>query len=363
MPRTISTRPQGPKTRRARLLQTLEAEVLAGKYPPDKPMPSEYDMCDRFKVSRTTVRHALSDLSHKGLIYKQHGRGTFAHRVQPRAIKPIGLLIREPQKLSNPYFVDLIRGANTYLMSLGTYISVLHQSPQEWNAELIRSLSGVIVIPTPLQQEDIDALDRWRLPYVICTDAVLKGPTISYDFRNAALRLTEGLLGLGHRKFGIISGHMQHGELLKKDGIREALTKAGIDFNTVPDYMTNFDEKIGRQAATTLLSSHPEITAIITTDDILALIAMQVAQQKGRRVPFDLSVVGFNDLPVSALFEPALTSVHFPVVEAGRKAAEMLCLHNLKGEPIVSKPMGHEIIWRQSTAPTPVQPTSLKAPA
>lgn len=339
------------KTERSRLFHALEAEILAGKHPSDEPMPSEYDLCARFKVSRTTVRHALSDLAHKGLIYTQHGRGTFAHRVQARTLKPIGLLIREPEKLSNPYFVDLIRGANTYLLSLGTYVSVIHQSPQEWTAELIRSLSGVIVIPTPLQQEDIDALERWHLPYVICTDAVLKGPTISYDFRGAALHLTEGLLGLGHRKFGIISGHMQHGDLLKKEGIREALTKAGIDYGSVPDYMTNFNEKIGREAAHTLFTNHPEITAVIATDDVLALIAMQVAQQKGRHVPFDVSVVGFNDLSISALFEPALTSVHFPVVEAGRKAAEMLCLHQLKGEPIVSKAMGHHIVWRQSTAP------------
>ncbi|MGH7944087.1 MAG: substrate-binding domain-containing protein [Opitutaceae bacterium] len=359
MPRTTPSdpSPKNRKTQRARLLRVLETEIIGGKYPPEEPMPSEHELCARFKVSRTTVRHALGDLAHKGHIYKQHGRGTFAHRVQPRPIKPIGLLIREPQKLSNPYFVDLIRGANSYLMSIGSYVSVIHQSPQEWTSHLIGSIGGVIVIPTPLKQEDIDALERWRLPYVICTDAVLKGPTISYDFRSAALHLTEGLLGLGHRKFGIISGHMQHGDLLKKDGIREALTKAGIDFDAVPDYMTNFDEKIGRQAANALFARHPEITAIIATDDILALIAMQVAQQRGRRVPFDLSVVGFNDLAVSALFEPALTSVHFPVVEAGRKAAEMLCLHIMKGEPIVSKPMGHEIIWRQSTAPiTPVTP-------
>lgn len=349
----MPAKPKVRKTERSRLLRILEAEILAGRYSPDEPMPSEHDLCARFKVSRTTVRHALGDLAHKGHIYKQHGRGTFAHRVQPRAIKPIGLLIREPQKLSNPYFVDLIRGANTYLMSLGTYISVIHQSPQEWPAELIRSLSGVIVIPTPLQQADIDALERWKLPYVICTDAVLKGPTISYDFRNAALHLTEGLLRLGHTKFGIISGHMQHGDLLKKEGIREALAAAGIKFDAVPDYMTNFDEKIGREAAKTLFATHPDITAIIATDDMLALVAMQVAQQLGRRVPFDVSVVGFNDLAVSALFEPALTSVHFPVVEAGRKAAEMLCLHTLKGEAVVSKPMGHEIIWRQSTAPAP----------
>lgn len=349
MPRSSDSPPA--ETQRKRVLRTLESELLAGKYSPNVAMPSEFDLCTRFKVSRTTVRLALDELSHRGLIYKRHGKGTFAHRVEPRPIKPIGLLIREPQKLSNPYFADLIRGANTYLMSLGSCISVIHQSPGSWSSSLIQSMGGVIVIPTPLQQEDIDALTHLRLPYVICTDAVLSGPTISYDVQQAAQRLTEGLLALGHRRFGIVSGHMQHADLLKKNGIAAALRTVGIDFSQVPDFMTNFDERLGRQAAQALLTTHRDVTAVIATDDLLALIVMQVAQQSGRRVPSDLSVAGFNDLPMSALFEPALTTVHFPIIEAGRKAAEMLCLHLLKHEPLGSISMGHHIVWRQSTAP------------
>lgn len=337
--------------RRQVLLRELKDEVLAGKYPPDQPMPSEHELCARFAVSRTTVRHALADLANLGLIYKRHGSGTYAHRVQPQPLKPIGLLIREAQKLSNPYFVDLIRGANTYLMSLGSYVSVISQSPAEWPSHLIQSLSGVIVIPTPLQQADIDTLERWKLPFVICTDALLDGPTLSYDVKEAARRLTEGLLAMGHRRFGLISGHMQHGDRLKKDGIRDALTAAGLNYDDVPDYQTNFDEQAGREAARALLRDHPEVTAIIASDDMLALIAIQVAQQAGRRVPAELSVAGFNDLAVSALFEPALTSVHFPVLDAGRLAAEVICLRVLKNEPIRSQSLGHKIIWRQSTAP------------
>lgn len=343
--------------RHADLSRTLEKEILAGKHPPTVPMPSEHQMCARFKVSRTTVRLALSRLANMGYIYKQHGRGTFAHRVERQSIKSIGLLACEPEKLGNPYFVDLIRGINTYLISLGSHISVINQPPRDWPAHLIQSIDGVIVIPTPLKQDDIADLEKWGKPYIIASDSELSGPAILYDIENAARHLTEGLLALGHRRFGIISGHRQHSDLIKKRGIAAALEKAGIDFATVPNYLTNFDVRLGRQAAQDLLKSHPEITALITTDDVLAMAAMQVAQQMGRKVPFDLSVVGFNDLAISALIDPALTTVQFPVVAAGRKAAELLCHKVLKGEPLTSPRMGHEIIWRQSTAPAPVAKT------
>jgi LacI family transcriptional regulator len=299
------------------------------------------------------VRLALSQLAQKGYIYKQHGRGTFTHRVETPRIKPIGLLACEPEKLGNPYFVDLIRGLNTYLTSVGSYVSVISQPPREWASHLIHSVDGVVVVPTPLRQEDIGDLERWGKPYLIASDSELQGPAILYDVETAARRLTEGLLEFGHRKFGIISGHRQHSDLLKKRGIAAALEKAGISFSAIPNYLTNFDVKLGRQAAQDLLESRPETTALIATDDVLAISAIQVAQQCGRKVPFNLSVVGFNDLAISALVSPALTTVHFPVVSAGRRAAEVLCLKVLKGEPVTSTQIGHEIIWRQSTAPAP----------
>ena len=346
MPKEAPTR----NTQRAAILTTLEREIAEGKYPPEQAMPSEHEMCRRFQVSRGTVRLVLADLEHKGHIYKRHGKGTFAHPAQQHSLRPIGLLIREPQKLSNPYFMDLIRGANSYLSSVGSYVSVIHQSAEEWSAQLINSLDGVIVVPTPLKPEEIAALNRSKLPYIICTDARMRGPTISYGVREAAQELTMGLLKLGHRKFGIISGHMKHSDLLKKQGIAKALDSKGIAFDTVPDYLTNFDATCGREAARELLTKHPDVTAIIASDDVLAIVAIQVAQQLGRRVPEDLSVVGFNDLPLSALFDPALTTVNFPVLDAGRRAAELLCLHALKKEPLASQDLGYRINWRQSTA-------------
>lgn len=341
--------PNRKLARHTNLSQVLEKELLSGKYPPSVPLPSENELCKRFDVSRTTVRLALSHLANRGYIYKQHGRGTFAHHVRRQTVKPTALLACEPEKLENPYFLDLIHGANSYLISLGSHLSIISQRPHEWSSSLISSISAAIVIPTPLQQEDLKHFEDWGMPYVIASESELRGPSISYGIEVAAERLTEGLLAMGHRKIGLISGRRRHSDLIKRRGVDHALIRAGIDVATVPDLMTNFDLRLGKQATQELLRSHPDVTAIIASDDLLAIAAMQVAQAMGKRIPVDLSVAGFNDLAMSALFTPALTTVKFPVFAAGRRAAEALCLRVMRNEPLPTLDMGHEILWRESS--------------
>lgn len=345
----MKANPAPKLSRHTQLSQVLEKELLSGKYPPSVPMPSENELCIRFGVSRTTVRLALGHLANCGYIYKQHGRGTFAHHVQRQTIKPIALLACEPAKLENPYFMDLIHGANSYLITLGSYLSIISQRPHEWSQHLVSSISAAIVIPTPLQQEDVAHFECWGMPYVIASESELQGPSISYGIEEAAERLTDGLLALGHAKLGLISGRRQHSDLIKRRGVDRALVRAGIEVAAVPDLMTNFDLRLGKQATQELLRSHPEVTAIIASDDWLAIAVMQTAQAMGRRIPADLSVVGFNDLAMSALFTPALTTVKFPIFAAGRRAAEALCLRVLRDEPLPPLEMGHEILWRESS--------------
>lgn len=339
------------ETNRQRIVKALSGEILASTYAPDVPMPSEHELCARFEVSRITVRLALSDLEHKGLLYRRHGSGTYAHPVKERMVKPLLLLEREPQKVGSAFFTDLIRGINGYLMTIGSHLSVVNDPPRLWFGALTQSVAGVIVVPNLIMPEDLRELERLKLPYVICPNSEFTAPTVGFDVKKSARKVTQGLLDLGHRKFALISGHAQHTDKLKKEGIAEVLSKAGIEFSSVPDYMTNYDEKLGRLAAQKLFHSHPDRTAVIATDDVLALIVVQVAQQIGKSVPFDLSVVGFNDLAISALFEPALSTVHYPILEAGRTAAEMVCLHVLKGSPLQSVDLAHKINWRQTTGP------------
>lgn len=334
-----------------RVTRALSSEILKGKYKGDGALPTEKELGERFSVSRITVRRALSDLEHMGLVYRRHGSGTYAYPVQKRTLAPIALILLEPHKLSNPYFADLIRGANTYLMTIGSHISVLHRAPRDWSPTFGRSFAGAIVVPSQVTVDDLESLRKFELPFVVCPNSDIPAPTVGFDVRKAAETLTSGLIALGHRRFALISGHDEGTDMQKKEGIAMALKAAGIEMTSVPDYRTNYDEQVGRDAAYKIMKDHPETTAVVATDDVLGVIMVQTAIQSGRCVPRDLSVVGFNDLSMSALLEPALSTVHFPIAEAGRCAAEMLCLCVLKRTPLSSIDLPYRLVWRQSTAP------------
>ena len=100
-----------------------------------------------------------------------------------------------------------------------------------------------------------------------------------------------------------------------------------------------------------LLSHFPRPTAVIAFDDSLALQTISVLQHAGLSVPRDVSVAGFNDSPFSAMTRPAITTVRFPLFEAGRRAASALVAAAIKNKPARNIILKHAVIWRESTGP------------
>jgi len=166
-----------------------------------------------------------------------------------------------------------------------------------------------------------------------------------------AQNLTERLLTLGHRRFGIISGHNEHSDRHRKNGIARALKKAGISFAGVTDITTNYDAQAGHNAAIELFRTAKRPTAVIAFDDCLAAQTMVAAKAQGLRIPEDLSVVGFNDSPFGLFLDPPLTTIRFPAFEAGRKGAELLVAAGQEKKPVSSFTLNYELVWRKSVGP------------
>jgi DNA-binding LacI/PurR family transcriptional regulator len=336
------------KTLQATVLKVLSKEICEGRYSPDCPMPSENDLCERFGISRPTVRLVLAELEHQGLIYRHHGKGTFVHVIPAVQVKPIAMLLREPGKLASTYIMDIIHGANSYLSGLGSHLIVVDTPPSKWSNRLVQSLGGVLVIPSRLNSSELEMIGDFKLPYLIVMESDLKGPTLKMDPAGAARELTEELIKWGHRRFGLISGHNEHSDRQKKRGITLALKKAGIAFSSMKDIPTNYDVQAGRNAAIELLTCENRPTAIIAFDDCLAAQTISIAKEQGLRIPDDLSVVGFNDSPFSNFQDPPLTTVRFPAFEAGRKGAELIISAQKRNLPVPSTTFDHEVIWRKS---------------
>ena len=327
--------PQRTSTARARLVSAVTQEILSRNEQTSFPISSEHQLCRRFNVSRVTVRLALSDLENRGLIYRKHGKGTFAHGSSTRVHRYLGVLMREPQSSDHRPIAELIRGAQTVMASLRSAILLINTPPEEWRSEKASSLGGVIVVPNGVTPHDLEVLANRKLPYLIFTESTLPGPQVHLGQRQAGRYMTEQLLKQGHRQLALLSGFDAALDAVKLEGIHDALNEAGIDPAKIPQVTAQGSAYPLIQAAKDVLKIRPRPTAVIAFDDSLgSLLSFQARRNEGLRVPQDLSIVSFHDWPYLSCVDPALSTVHFEFFAAGRRAAEALSQAALTGERV-----------------------------
>ncbi len=134
------------------------------------------------------------------------------------------------------------------------------------------------------------------------------------------------LVVLGHQSIGHLAGPQQHSTgFLRRQGFAQAMARHGFDPNQAPSVIArNCTRGQGSEAARRLLASHPEITAIVAANDLLALGIYDVLRERGLNCPQDISVVGHDDMPLVDLIHPALTTIRISHKEIGRQAADLL---------------------------------------
>lgn len=346
--------PKRTSTARARLVATLTEEILNSPEQSAFPIASEHQLCRRFNISRVTVRLALSDLENRGIIYRKHGKGTFAHGRSTRTYRNIGVIMRSPQANEHRPIAEIVRGIQTVMAPLHAGVLLISAPPTEWRPEKASSLGGVIVVPQDITPRDLDSLRDRNLPYLILGETPLEGPRIMLGQREAARKLTERVLNLGHRRIALLSGFDPSLDAAKRAGIYEALQAAGINPNTVPEFSAHGEEADMFKASQELFKQRPRPTAVIAFDDSLASMAsFQARRQENLTIPGDISIVSFHDWPYLSLIEPALTTVNFDFFGAGKQAAEALNRAALTGQPVLD--LNFEPIYRpgQTLGPVP----------
>lgn len=176
-------------------------------------------------------------------------------------------------------------------------------------------------------------------------------PTVSIDNQQAAEKAMVYLLSLGHKKFGVIQGPMSNPICIDRhQGYLSSLERAAIPSNPKWVLEGDFSFGSGYSLGRTLLSGADKPTAIFCHNDEMAIGVMKVARELGIRVPEDLSVMGFDDIPFAEYCEPGLTTIHQPRAEIGEAAMKLL-MDLIEGKEAV----GHyylnaNLIVRNSTA-------------
>lgn len=168
-----------------------------------------------------------------------------------------------------------------------------------------------------LEKQNVPALAAWTY----AADARL--PSIGFDNRAAMSALTEEVLKRGHRQVGVISGATAGNDRARQrvEGIRDALTAHGLDPSDLAIIETEYQIESGGDAFDMLMASATPPTAVICGNDVLAAGALGRARSQGYDVPGDISITGFDDIELAMIVHPALTTVHVPHREMGRKAA------------------------------------------
>lgn len=217
------------------------------------------------------------------------------------------------------------------------------------------NLDGVIMLHEVIHPDFYAYIAHAPMPVVLCTfdRGNLACPSVHVNEEAAARDATEHLIGLGHRRIGFIAGsHFSFGAQ-RAAGYRMALEAAGIPYDeslvaAVPSYIA----EDGLAGMRELLKRKPGLSAVFASTDELAIGAIRALYEAGSRVPDDVSVVGFDDIDVSAYLSPGLTTVAQPIEEIGRKTAEVMS-RLISGEAYgdLSAIFGHKLVVRESSAP------------
>ncbi|MDG4798899.1 LacI family DNA-binding transcriptional regulator [Micromonospora sp. WMMD1082] len=264
--------------------------------------------------------------------------------------------------LDSPWAVEIIRGVEdvAHAAGVGTVVSAIHRrtsSAEQWlDGMRRRGTEGVIFVTSmvapPLQAE----LRRLTIPVVIVdADGLPPGEAVTIGATNWAggLRATEYLIGLGHRRIGFIAGPPQlMCSRARMDGYRAALEAAGLSFDEDLVCPGDFYHEAGFSGGVRLLGLTEPPTAIFASSDQMALGVYEAVRQRGLRVPDDISVVGFDDLPEVRWCSPPLTTVRQPLAEMGMLAARTV-LRLARGEKVESPrvELATELVIRDSVAP------------
>jgi LacI family transcriptional regulator len=242
----------------------------------------------------------------------------------------LGLIISD---IANPFFTAVVRGVEDVAQAKG-YMLIVGNSDEDPTKEeaylrllAARRVDGLILAPAGEPHPYLDRLVRDAFPLVFLDREVpqLPVPAVLLDSIVAAEEAVRHLIGLGHRRIGMIAGRSRISSTSDRiAGYRHALAAAGIPYDQDLVVSGGSRAEGGAAAAEALLELRPRPTALFTANNLMTIGAIGAVQARGLRIPEDIAVVGFDDFSWADVFRPRLTTVAQPTYELGRVAAELL---------------------------------------
>jgi alanine racemase len=326
------------------------------------------DVAKAARVSATTVSFAfnqpdqLSEATRTRVLSTARRLGYAPHpsarSLSTKRHGSIGLLTPQPLEVvfANPFVSELLQGIGAVCAQHDMTLLLVPPLNGSLESAVGRApVDGVISLGLNAGDPALETLARFGLPSILIDAEAPSGvATVNVDDFGGAALAAQHVLELGHRRIAVIGlgrTSPQRAQLgigaRRLAGYRGAIHAAGVPAPRVDPGGVTF--AAGTRAFRNLWRVPRKPTAVLAMSDMAALGLMAAARDAGVRIPQDLSVVGFDDLPMAAWALPGLTTVRQPIVEKGRQAARLL-IDTLAGKPVHSpKPLRTELIVRGST--------------
>ncbi len=302
--------------------------------------------------TRSRVQHAMEQLGYVG--------NSHARSLAGGSSRVIGLLV---DHLNTGYTDKLIRGidgaleAHNYSLMLYT---THRQKTREaaYVAQMTQGFAdGLILIVPRNEKAYLETLQQRKFPYVLIDYQGYNRhvPSIITTNKKGGYDATTYLIETGHQRIGFITGEMVYGCAIERlAGYREALEDHHIAFDPELVSEGDFLQPQGYQCAYQLLSLPHPPTALFVSNDVMAFGAMEAARDLGLRIPTDLSIIGFDDIPQAAHMHPPLSTVHQPLEEMGRSAVDLLFKYIANPLAEIERvELSTRLILRESCQPLP----------
>jgi LacI family transcriptional regulator, galactose operon repressor len=302
--------------------------------------PKISDVALRAGVSTATVSRVLAGIGRarpdtaasvvaaaEALGYRPSG---VARSLRMQRTRTLGLIVSDVQ---NPFFPELVRAADDaaraidYSILLGSAAFDEMRAVHYLNLMVDRRVDGMIVASSQISAASWSWLIDSPVPVIVVNAEApdARVATIASDNEGGSKLAVAHLVGLGHRRIGYIRGPESFTAAEPRlDGFRMACVAAGLDPKETPVLTSDGQVEGGALIATQMIGQMPWVTAIVGYNDLTAIGALRALRGVGRRVPEDVSVIGFDDIAAASWVVPGLTTIVQQKAEMGRLAVEYL---------------------------------------
>ncbi|MFZ1728297.1 MAG: LacI family DNA-binding transcriptional regulator [Albidovulum sp.] len=202
------------------------------------------------------------------------------------------------------------------------------QEEEQIHALVARGADGLLMIGHDRDERIYRFLAARRIPILVAwaLDRAIDRPSVGFDNYMAMQALVREVIEQGHRRFAMISAPVAANDRARArvQGVRDAMTAAGLDGNSLPVIETPYGIENGANAFATLMTRPLRPTVVLCGNDVLAVGAMRRAREMGVDVPGKVSITGFDDIELAQVTVPGLTTVHVPHRQMGYRAAQLL---------------------------------------